>query len=109
MRTHGIQLQQMQSEAIKTFQMWLCTIQMGPQKLKHSPSWRWKTAETEWKGWLRPSKFWHSLYEMEELLDDLSTKWQGGAYDLTWNIRWRKLWEKGRPPRVKLWTWKLLY
>ncbi|KAL2651781.1 hypothetical protein R1flu_019909 [Riccia fluitans] len=62
----------------------------------------------EWKGWVRPSKLWHSLYEMEELPDDLTTKWSGETYELTWNIRWHKLWEKGRPPRVKLWTWKLL-
>ncbi|KAL2632692.1 hypothetical protein R1flu_004171 [Riccia fluitans] len=63
----------------------------------------------EWKGWLRPSNFWHNLYEREEPCDDLSTKWLERNYELTWNLRWSKLWEKGGPPRIKLWTWMLLH
>ncbi|KAL2629352.1 hypothetical protein R1flu_014038 [Riccia fluitans] len=45
---------------------------------------------------------------MEETHDDLSTKWPDGDYNLTWSSHWKKLWEGGVPPRVMLWTWKLL-
>ncbi|KAL2652664.1 hypothetical protein R1flu_020792 [Riccia fluitans] len=108
LRTNGVQLQQVQWEAMEVFQQWLNTVKIGTQKLKLSPSWRWRTEETQWKGWLRPSKFWHKLNKMEETLEDLSSKWPVGTYQLTWHCRWKHLWEGAGPPRIKLWIWRLL-
>ncbi|KAL2622830.1 hypothetical protein R1flu_003035 [Riccia fluitans] len=90
------------------FQQWLSTVKIGIQKLELSPSWRWRTEGTKWKGWLRPSKFWHNLNEMEETLEDLSPKWPAGTYQLTWRSRWKHLWKSAGPPRIKLWIWRLL-
>ncbi|KAL2651269.1 hypothetical protein R1flu_019397 [Riccia fluitans] len=61
----------------------------GPQRLKNSPSWRWKNSEISWTGGTQPSKLWHKLTEAEETPDDLSDKWPMGSYDLTWSSRWR--------------------
>ncbi|KAL2649475.1 hypothetical protein R1flu_017603 [Riccia fluitans] len=83
------------------------TAEEGIQRLELSPSWRWKL-ETRWKGWKRPSTFWHKVEDSEETAEDLSTKWPLGSYILTWSARWRKLWDRGGVPRVKLWLWKLL-
>ncbi|KAL2635555.1 hypothetical protein R1flu_007034 [Riccia fluitans] len=83
-------------------------MQMGINKLECSPSWRWKSPETKWKGWIRPTKFWYSLYEADETIDDLISKWPPGTYINTWKERWAKLWGKGGLPRLKIWTWKIL-
>ncbi|KAL2651089.1 hypothetical protein R1flu_019217 [Riccia fluitans] len=109
LNTLGTQLTQVQVEAVEAFQRWLGTVRLGPQKLEHSTSWRWAEVETAWKGWLRPSKFWYSLWDKEESLDDLSAKWPTGNYELTWNSRWKRLWELRSPLRVNLWTWQLLH
>ncbi|KAL2608455.1 hypothetical protein R1flu_027028 [Riccia fluitans] len=108
LRTQGLQLQQVQTEAIEQCQQWLGNVSIGPQKLEQSPSWRWRTEEASWKGWLRHSQFWHSLCDRAETPDDLTSKWPVGNYRLTWASRWRKLWEIIGPPKVVLWTWKLL-
>ncbi|KAL2641639.1 hypothetical protein R1flu_009226 [Riccia fluitans] len=54
------------------------------------------------------ANFWHKLEESEEATEDLSAKWPPGTYTLTWSSRWRKLWDRGGLPRVKIWLWKLL-
>ncbi|KAL2649883.1 hypothetical protein R1flu_018011 [Riccia fluitans] len=108
LRTLGVRLNQVQYEEIDAFQYWLHTVQLGPQRLECSPSWRWKSTKGSWPGWIHPSSFWHKLLEAEELPDDLTSKWPTGVYELTWSSRWQKLWSTGGTPRVKLWTWKLL-
>ncbi|KAL2629404.1 hypothetical protein R1flu_014090 [Riccia fluitans] len=102
------QRNQVECEAIKTFQEWLLKVQMGTQRLDDSPSWHWKGSEDRWKGWTQLLKFWHNLFTVEETSDDLSSKWPEGLYTLTWKTRWQKLWENGGLPRTKLWVWKLL-
>ncbi|KAL2621007.1 hypothetical protein R1flu_001212 [Riccia fluitans] len=104
----GFQLNLTQMEALDTFQQWLQSVQIGPQKLENSPSWRWSGAEEKWNGWIQPSKVLHKMFTAEEVTDDLSNKWSEGDFALTWSKRWRKLWEKGGLPQIKLWTWKLL-
>ncbi|KAL2635715.1 hypothetical protein R1flu_007194 [Riccia fluitans] len=108
LRARGIQLDQTQEDTIQVFQTWLGTVQMGVQKLEHSPSWRWKGSETKWTGWTQPTSFWHNLYETEETPEDLSAKWPDQPYALDWKARWLRLWGKGGSPRVKLLIWKIL-
>ncbi|KAL2653574.1 hypothetical protein R1flu_021702 [Riccia fluitans] len=108
LRAHGSQLDRIQLGPIEVFQHWLHTVQVGPQRLENSPSWRWKTSKTSWSGWTHPSKFWYKLAEAEELPDDLSDKWPTNSYELTWTNYWQKLLDSGGTPRVKLWTWKIL-
>ncbi|KAL2612461.1 hypothetical protein R1flu_024153 [Riccia fluitans] len=98
LRACGLQLDQIQEEAIGVFQNWLGTVQMGVQKLEHRPSWRWKGLEAKWIGWTQSTSFWHSLYEAKEASDDLSAKWPERPYALTWNARWLRLWGKGGSP-----------
>ncbi|KAL2628913.1 hypothetical protein R1flu_013599 [Riccia fluitans] len=108
LRARGIQLSQTQLEAIQVLQDWLASVKIGPQKLQCSPSWRWKRTDVEWKGWNRPSNFWHRLAEADELPDDMTGKWPEYTLALTWKARWRKLWETGGSPRVKIWIWRIL-
>ncbi|KAL2607904.1 hypothetical protein R1flu_026477 [Riccia fluitans] len=108
LRSKGIRLDQLQNEAIATFQEWLSTVQIGMQKLEDSPSWHWKGLEDGWKGWTLPSNTWHNLFTAEESPDDLTSKWPESEYTLTWKERWKKIWEKGGHPHTKLWVWKLL-
>ncbi|KAL2621645.1 hypothetical protein R1flu_001850 [Riccia fluitans] len=90
LRAKGIQLDQLQNEAIDTFQDWLSTVQMGTQKLEDSPSCRLKGSEDGWKRWALSLKTWHSLFTTDETPDDLMSKWPEGSYTLTWNERWKK-------------------
>ncbi|KAL2652228.1 hypothetical protein R1flu_020356 [Riccia fluitans] len=106
--SQGIQLNQVQAEAIKIFQEWLCSVRMGTQRLQDSTSWHWKGSADKWNGWTQTSKAWHNLLSVEETPDDLSTKWPEGEYALTWSERRRKLWEEGGLSCVKLWKWKVL-
>ncbi|KAL2649851.1 hypothetical protein R1flu_017979 [Riccia fluitans] len=88
LRAKGIQLDQVQCEAIESFQEWLLRVKMGVQKLEDRPSWRWKGLEEGWKAWSQTSRVWHNLFTAEETPDDLSSKWPEGTYALTWEMRW---------------------
>ncbi|KAL2624500.1 hypothetical protein R1flu_008745 [Riccia fluitans] len=108
LRVKGILLNQVQSEAIGSFQEWLSTVRMEAQRLQDSASWRLKGTRVKWKGWTQSSQAWHKLISAEETMDDLSSKWPEANYEYTWKERWKKLWGKGGAPRIKLWTWKIL-
>ncbi|KAL2635423.1 hypothetical protein R1flu_006902 [Riccia fluitans] len=108
LNTNGILLDQVQTEAIGTFQTWLHSVQIGTQKLENSPSWRWKGTNDSWSGWSLSSRTWHKLHATDETIDDLSDKWPEGTFALTWCRHWQKAVGKRRSPRIKLWIWKIL-
>ncbi|KAL2631781.1 hypothetical protein R1flu_016467 [Riccia fluitans] len=108
MGSKGLHLNSLQQEAIVTFQTWLSSVRIGPQKIEDSPSWTLKGLDRKWTGWHLPSKIWHKLLTKDETPDDLTGKWPLGVYRLTWNERWKKLWEAGGLLCTKTWLWKLL-
>ncbi|KAL2652448.1 hypothetical protein R1flu_020576 [Riccia fluitans] len=109
LRTKGLHLDSLQHEAIVTFQSWLSSVRIGPQRLQDSPSWSLKGVDRRWSGWLLISKTWHKLLTLDELIDDLTSKWPSGAYKLTWRERWKKLWGAGGLLHTKTWVWKILH
>ncbi|KAL2635412.1 hypothetical protein R1flu_006891 [Riccia fluitans] len=109
LRAKGILLDPLQHDAITTFQNWLSSVQVGPQKLEDSPSWTLKGLDRKWTGWTLPSKTWYKLLTIDEEPDDLTSKWPNGTYGLTWIERWKKLWGAGGLTRTRTWLWKLLH
>ncbi|KAL2624043.1 hypothetical protein R1flu_008288 [Riccia fluitans] len=61
-RAKGFLLDPLQNDALNTFQSWLSTVHLGPQKLEDSLSWSWKGTESRRSGWILPSKTWHKLF-----------------------------------------------
>ncbi|KAL2609309.1 hypothetical protein R1flu_027882 [Riccia fluitans] len=83
LQNRGVQLNETQTAEVNLFQIWLRNVQMGVRSLQESTSWKWEGTDAKWNGWQQSSQFWHKHLDKEEVVDDLSSKWPEGRYDLT--------------------------
>ncbi|KAL3699459.1 hypothetical protein R1sor_017481 [Riccia sorocarpa] len=104
----GIPLTSDQSADLTEFQSWLEELSIECASLQSSPSWRWTRGPDVWKKWTKPSRFWIDLLKVAHPPEDLTERWHPNRGLVSWADRWRLLWKKKSPAKIKIWIWRIL-
>ncbi|KAL3686155.1 hypothetical protein R1sor_004177 [Riccia sorocarpa] len=86
-----------------------CRMQRVVQKnLTELEGWKWDTVVGEFQ-WINPTKVWRQLITKErDFSETMEGKWQGQSQLLSWQQRWKLLWEVPIPYRRRIWLWRTL-